>query len=123
MYWKNVEEIILGQWSNSDHPDDTVADSMLPLPNLKTYFWSHPMIREKVARKTKKLTRSKRKRIDITSIKKDMIPEFMVMNILHLFLCLHRLQHMRVYLHRVWVHTSLRFVHSYLKKQFSNVPT
>jgi len=75
VYWKDLHTNLLAKWSHSDHPDDTVADSMLPLPNLKTYYWSDPRVREKISRKTRKLSHTKRKRIDISSIKKHMIDE------------------------------------------------
>lgn len=78
-YWKQVQEILLQQWADSNHPDDTVADSMLPLPNLKTYYWRDNCIRSKIDKKTKKLSRTKRKRIDTSSIKHIMIDELMTL--------------------------------------------
>lgn len=79
-YWKHVQELLLKTWADSDHPDDTVADSMLPLPNLKSYYWKDEYVRSKIDKKNKKLSRTKRKRIDTSSIKHMMIDELMVIN-------------------------------------------
>jgi hypothetical protein len=78
-YWKHVQELLLKTWADSDHPDDTVADSMLPLPNLKSYYWKDEYVRSKIDKKNKKLSRTKRKRIDTSSIKHMMIDELMTL--------------------------------------------
>jgi hypothetical protein len=64
-------------WAESEDEEDTLANSVLPYPNLnKGYVWKNNNITTKLHRKEKKRGK-KRGRIDCRSLKKDMVIELL----------------------------------------------